>query len=1009
MRNFFEKGKWLLLGLVFLVLPMCLVGVYSFSGENAWKNDSSLAMSTLGKGLDTGDRLATASPRSATASTNLNDLSTYSLNNTRQSVANVSLSEVHWNPSEGVDTNDGTNPSLAVKTLDKAKMLVSPNGKIYMSGQYTLEKDTTIDFGGLSISLLGGVTGDAYFNVNGAYNLTFKNATITTQDTITLPLIKCANSSTLNISDITFSNLKANNIIQGEAKSNITIEDSSIENCNMTHFITGKYASLSLKNCTFTSNTSSSVGGALYLEGETTLSDCTFTKNTSTGGGGAIYVASGSLYVKDKLTVQGNKSIVAEDALVGGGIYVAENATLVIERDVLFVCTENTHKVSSGDTETNDNLLLMTTNKKILKGDLQTGSTFGLGCRATDSAEQNALLSFGLNYPLLETLKGCATSDNDDYGLKFVSIKGGDCGLVFYKKEQTNYWSIVDDRAVKYDATKSYTVNDITIMYGDEEVDKVSCTTKYSTDGTTFSSQKPTFTGVGQYEVKYQTTVTTSDGHDTTISGSTYLSIIGVRLYVESYPKAYLTYKGYLRDASFVGGRVVNDEGKIVTGTWSFVDENTEGNNNVIYSAKFTPSNTATLNVGSDYFLTELQLAIRYSIVFYKDGYFCTDLNTYSRIGNITQLEDIIALMEDDGTLVFCSTYKVNGVETIDVKDKTLTFARHKDFVSSPMISVEANTNELKNSLTLSGDIVFDGASPYGGNISDSGNVKNDAIFEVGNPSVDTATGGTLNINSGVVIKNWTLEFSAQKGLIIICSPGTVNLDGCKISSNKITSSGDYKSSVILNSGTLNLVSGEFYENENYYLPSTISGETTTSTAYYGGFLSCVGGKATMTGGTIGKNTANYGGAIYLEDATLKLLGGKIYANKGITAGGAIYATGSSSITIDEDFAITDNMSGSLGTLVLNNVEKTDSITIVNSDGTAVTGISAMSKLDEIERKNLNNVEFKNISPKNNDENTTQERSVGVVLPIACATCVVLICLAIYEFIRKNKTKFTKK
>src|SRR5262245_378838 len=75
--------------------------------------------------------------------------------------------------------------------------------------------------------------------------------------------------------------------------------------------------SLSLNGSTLTNNSAvgTSRGGAVYNLGTMSVTNCTFDENSSTDGGGAIYAAPGSILNLDNVTITGN----ASTGGVGGG------------------------------------------------------------------------------------------------------------------------------------------------------------------------------------------------------------------------------------------------------------------------------------------------------------------------------------------------------------------------------------------------------------------------------------------------------------------------------------------------------------------------------------------------------------------------------------------------------------------------------------------------------------------------------------------------------------------
>lgn len=802
-------------------------------------------------------------------------------------------------------------------------------------------------------------------------------------------------------------------------------------------------------NCVFEDN-GSRVCGAVEINVYSRvaiISDSEFINNTArydklypngTAFGGAIRVETGSLTLGGRVTIRGNKTVLTPDAFeshksgsttypprektapTGGGIFVGTSGKLVIKQGTLLVIKDNTRQIldaSGNETASYQDNLYIEGSKNVLMGDLDRGSEVGINC-ASAGDELDAILSVGESYPVTNDLLSVFSVDNTSYGLRFVSISDGSNfknGLIFYKKVRSDYWVIVNDNSVSYDPKTAQTVGSIVLMYGDSAY-LGDYEVTYSADGVTYSSDAPTYRNIGTYAVQYKVEAYRDDGEiDTTLTGTTYIRILGTRIYIQTLPTAKLAYGALLRAARFYGGEVVNADGGLVAGSWAFSGDIARqvGENGKKYLATFTPSNT--VNLENSNLTGNVEVVISYPIVFYSNGYFMTKLGDSSTyISGITDLKTMVEYMEDGSTLIFCETFNIVGNVVIDTGDKKVTFTRYIDFKSrgdtKPMIAINGTSATVKNQLTLRGKIFVDGMAPFSGIWNFTGgeanelvsNVKWYAVFEVGKSTSASETGGSLTLESGVVVRNWNLKIDAKNvGLITIHSGGTVKLDGCEIYANRILDK-NQNSSVITNSGTLTIASGVFMNN------------VITSGASYegnrgqfndifgkGGFLFCnAGSVTTISGGEIYSNRAKYGGAIYVLDATLNLLGGKIYANRGYTNGGAVYvsATDASKVSITiGDCEIYANMAGeSASTLVFENLKADDGLTVFSADGRELTGASLLARLQEIEDANINNVDFDEL-----DKETT-DGSVGVTALMFSALCLAFVCIVVY---RTNRRK----
>lgn len=94
-------------------------------------------------------------------------------------------------------------------------------------------------------------------------------------------------------------------------------------------------ATFDVESCKFISNianaASTAAGGAIYAQKDTTVKDCTFTSNSSSANGGAVYVTSGSLQMTDS-TLDGNYTTTGH----GGAVAVMTAAESNITNTVFY-------------------------------------------------------------------------------------------------------------------------------------------------------------------------------------------------------------------------------------------------------------------------------------------------------------------------------------------------------------------------------------------------------------------------------------------------------------------------------------------------------------------------------------------------------------------------------------------------------------------------------------------------------------------------------------------------
>ena len=91
----------------------------------------------------------------------------------------------------------------------------------------------------------------------------------------------------------------------------------------------GYKTTLTLKKCTFTSNTATQNGGAVYIYvGKLTVGGSTFKYNVAYNGGGAIYVSTTKLIIK-KSTFEKNKVQRSKKSGHGGAVYVCKKTSSI--------------------------------------------------------------------------------------------------------------------------------------------------------------------------------------------------------------------------------------------------------------------------------------------------------------------------------------------------------------------------------------------------------------------------------------------------------------------------------------------------------------------------------------------------------------------------------------------------------------------------------------------------------------------------------------------------------
>jgi hypothetical protein len=910
-----------------------------------------------------------------------------------------------------------------------------------------------------NVTIFAKGTSESARNVSIIFNnCSFKNNNYDS----TYLLLKLKNVS-YEIDNMTWENNTTSMVLE---KSSGTINNSTFKNNNTSYyalvrvygFATGDLNTI--RNSSFTKNSANQYGACIAVhEGNFDVYDCEFLNNVSnylqsspqdSALGTAIYFANatGSLTLGGTIRITENKTVLPTNISTrsttspsGGGIYLSENASLIIKQNTVFICNKNYREV--GSEQYADNLYIASSNKQILEGDLGDGSDFGLGCNdimdndVVSLQEQDALLSKGEDYPVKNKLLEMAHSDNSNYDLRFVYLEYKKNGLVFYSlAHDEDYWVVSNDTVVDYDPSKKQTVIDPILMTGSSEtVDEYRI--KYKSSNGEYTVEKPLYDNIASYSINYivervndnnewEQVYTTVNGEKTALGGTVYLRILGTRLFVDEYPIAYINYGETLDRANFYGGVVVDEQGRTVVGSWSFKTSNVVGENGKSYKAIFVPANKINLMQSSEEMLKDVSVEVQviYPYIFYSNGAFRTKYGGDSTtiIKNVdNDLQKILDLMPDGGVLVFSDTYVVSDEQIIEVNNKTIKIVGDRVFKNTSGDTSGTNTMFLIDgvgaSLTIKGNIIFEGLAPYSGwwnfdtaeDLDSTSSIKDYVLFEVGK----SGNGGALTLGEGVAIRNWTINIEEEDiGLITIFSNASATLEDCEIYGNKILVKSGYNSSVVTNNGTLYIKGGNFMNNilvsgETYKEDRTSASENAKPFGN-GGFLVCnTNSKTEMSEGEIYSNRAEFGGAIYVNsNATLILSGGKIYANRGYEKGGALYIESSSNVTFGADCEISGNMSGGSNAIVFNNEYENSTVTVIDGSGTALTGASALLILNDIEEQNESFVNFAKFEIVENEGGS--DHSVVNVIPLFFGFTMIFAFVIVRKFKIKNRKNFKR-
>lgn len=721
----------------------------------------------------------------------------------------------------------------------------------------------------------------------------------------------------------------------------------------------------------------------LIQESQVEFRDCQISNNTNFVN---ILNIKGSSNVTFKQTfnVQNNTLFGA-----GSGAVYVESGQVTVQRNTLLIIDNNTYTKDSK--EVRSNLVLESDDvTSILQGDLNADSRVGI------TKNDGVCAIAGLeNHTLSSDIMSSFYSDNDDYVLQLV-FESNNQFIKLVKK--ADFTIVVNSLFVPFNALKTYSINaeDITIYYEKTlQINSDYIIKFFDKDDNEINA--PSYKYVGNYEVFFR--VYQLDNTEI-YHGSTTINIFAKRLYIEQSPKV----NKYGNAYRIFDGFVVDEDGSTVSGSWEMVAGSMVDNR---VDVKFSPNNASYYDQNNIHSLVaNVEIFEYYNRIFYYYGSFyatCYSENSngvYKDETGITDLQTAINHLNNNGQIVFGSTYKINRKVEI-ICDKTITLSINYLFKSTsnddevlPMFDIQSGSLQM---YSIDGNIIVDGNTTWSIDTSYY-KTRRDPIFYV-------REGAKLTLGNNVVIKNF--YFSNRTGsptkyngyyVGAVVNYGTTIFDNCEVSNNMLYITNVNIGGIIKNFGNMVIRQGKFYNN---YMRSTGNSNNSNS---YGGFLYS-SGTLTISGGEIINNRAGYGSAICLGNlidtgvdtttstiSVLYLLGGDIVNNYAFQSnGGAINLNGSDTLIVIGNGKILNNINGAIssGSTV---ITKSDS-RVVDSNYQLVSDVM-LAQLDQ----------------QNQIIETKQETTnYSFIIWIILGSALVLSCIVTVILIRKNTIKNKKK
>jgi len=421
---------------------------------------------------------------------------------------------------------------------------------------------------------------------------------------------------------------------------------------------------------------------------------------------------------------------------------------------------------------------------------------------------------------------------------------------------------------------------------------------------------------------------------DTQNDGKITIEIVRQRINLIEAPTAFVENGKTLNEASFYVGRVVDDEGYAVAGTWTFDSGSTTGAQNTAYDATFTPASKDVYYVNA--LTTKVTVNFKFSYVTYKTdngntGFFD---NATGKFTGLTKLEEIVPKMADGGLITLNTTYYFAKSENIVAKGNVIIRASH---TSIAMVQIGDDLSYLEGSqgrrwrfvlgrnssnettpdyaITFggSGKIIFDGQW----NITDN---WQQCLFFVDD-------GCSLTFNSNVYIQSFYK--SGNDGGQLFENHGNLTFNGSTIKNNGFVGN---------NSANSGVRGGFVYNTGNV----VFAGTKVVGNSYqriYGGLVRNNGGHVVFSGGTYTNNSSStwYGGTfVYNEnDGVVEIYGGLFFSNtlSSVTEAAALFYNVGGTMVFNGGTTIANST-------VSSNDDSVDGVIIFN--GTALAYNSSM-------------------------------------------------------------------
>ena len=408
-----------------------------------------------------------------------------------------------------------------------------------------------------------------------------------------------------------------------------------------------------------------------------------------------------------------------------------------------------------------------------------------------------------------------------------------------------------------------------------------------------YSSISPKFMGVGNNEVFYKVYAGLDNTSTQIGQGSTNLNIILKSMNLISAPTAYVAKGANLASASFKGGRVIDNLGNTVSGSWAFdssVASTIPTNTATTYQILFTP--TSSGNYGNNV-STSVPVTYKFDYLIYKEVSGVTGFYLQSGVySGFRYLKDIAEFLGKGSTIDLQKTY---------VFETSETFAPKGDVYF--VWSCTTSAFQVGSSLDITVEFAGNGYVYF-----NNKTIANESYL------FDVSTASTL-VLSNCLISNFLKTYASSSGISsLILNYGTLNLNGTNLISNSavVSNKTNIIGGLIYNACVVNFNSGNIANN-------TLTNNTTNGNAYgtvvynnggkvnfngtnfavnsatgkssgYGGIVyNANDGSVYVNSGVFSANSAGYGGVVANSDGSVVISGGTMQYNKATNSGAVLF------------------------------------------------------------------------------------------------------------------------